>query len=295
MPRLRFRKRLPNGKQANKVYDTDKSVLICQTPKGYLYKKKNYLEFYLYRPNGKTFDEKITRDLPWEEAGQLCHQFGTKQMYDALFTVRKKSTNSRTGPHRTIILDDRTRIMAMRQAYRLHMSLTEFVRFLIQKWDDYHWSTLFSYHFFFPWRSLNITEAFSFFLIFRVVRHHLAVARCPFSPNESGQARPRSAHFAQKTTRLWEFSQQVGRFILVIYSVLNRALASTVRHAPWGFFCPLGGNFPCDGISHVSMHCFCTVWGNILRVYYSITPIKITEQWEKNKRWFLRQRDEKNF
>lgn len=138
MPRFRFRQRLPNGKQANRVYDTDKSMLICQTPKGYLYKKKSHLEFFLYRSSGKTFDEKITRELPWEEASKLCREYAPKEVYDSLFTVLKKSTNARTGPHRMITLDDRTRVMAMRQAYKLHMSLTDFVRFLIQKWDDYH-------------------------------------------------------------------------------------------------------------------------------------------------------------
>ena len=122
----------------SRQYDPDKAIFICHTPDGDLYKKKNFLEFYLYHPNGKTNKEKITMDLPWETARQYTLKYGTKDMHDKLFTVWKKSTNSHTGPHSTINLDDRTRTMALRQAYKLHMSLAEFVRMLIQKYDDYH-------------------------------------------------------------------------------------------------------------------------------------------------------------
>ena len=137
MPRFIFRRR-ENGKQIFKQYDTDKSLFICHTPDGDLYKKKVRLEYFIYNSSGKTLDEKIKRDILWKDAEKLCRQYGTKETYDQLFTIRKKSTNAHTGPHSTINLDDRTRIMAHRAACNLGMNLTEFVRFLIQKWDDYH-------------------------------------------------------------------------------------------------------------------------------------------------------------
>lgn len=138
MPRYVLERRI-NGKKIYRVYDTDKSMFICNTPKGTLYKKKSYLEFWLYHPKkNKKIDEDITRELSWEDARKLTLEYGSRDIYNKLFTVWKKSTNSRTGPHGTINLDDRTRTMALRCAYKLHMSLAEFVRMLIQKWDDYH-------------------------------------------------------------------------------------------------------------------------------------------------------------
>ena len=129
-----------NKKQVRHAYDTDTSMLLCQTPKGKLYKKQKSTEFFLYHPVGSKKDiaTDITRDLSWEEARQLTHDYGTKDVYNQIFTVWKKSTNSHTGPHSYVTLDDRTRTMAIRHAHKLNTSVTQFVRMLIQKWDDYH-------------------------------------------------------------------------------------------------------------------------------------------------------------
>lgn len=139
MPKYWYRKRI-NGKQIFRTYDPDKSMFICQTPKGKLYKKKNFMEFYLYHPAGpkRCLETDITRDVPWVEAEKLAHENAPKDVHDKIFRVWKKSTNSHTGPHSTVILDDRTRTMAMRHAHKLNTSVTQFVRMLIQKWDDYH-------------------------------------------------------------------------------------------------------------------------------------------------------------
>ena len=139
MPKYVF-ERWIDKKKVYRTYDTDKSQFICQTPKGKLYKKKVFMEFYLYHPVGtkKSIDTDITRDVPWVEADRLAREYAPKDLYDKIFRVWKKSTNSHTGPHSYVILDDRTRTMAMRHAHKLNTSVTQFVRMLIQKWDDYH-------------------------------------------------------------------------------------------------------------------------------------------------------------
>ena len=139
MPKYVFERRI-DGKQVYRTYDTDKNDLICQTPRGKLLKKKKTMEFYLYHPAGpkKNFDADITRDLPWVEASKLAEQYAPKETYDKIFRVWKKSTNTHTGPHSDVHLDDRTRTIAMRHAHKLNTSVTQFVRMLIQKWEDYH-------------------------------------------------------------------------------------------------------------------------------------------------------------
>ena len=138
MKPIRFYVKTYRGKKAYKKYDVDKSILICKSPQGMLYKKRTRtLEFFLYHPEGKTNKDKITMNVPWDEAAKICYQYGTKEDYTLYFTMRKKSTSVKHAPHTSVTLDSRSRIMAQRGASRRNMNVTEFIRFLIQKYDDY--------------------------------------------------------------------------------------------------------------------------------------------------------------
>ena len=52
----------------------------------------------------------------------------------------------------------------------------------------------------------------------------------------------------KKTTRSPRFlSKDLGRFILVFYDALNRAVSPARQLFAWGFFCPWGGKGLCKG------------------------------------------------
>ena len=61
-----------------KCYDTKTGTAVCQTPKGYLYRKYHSIEYFL-------FDGKNIIPIPMTEARELCSQHGTKAQFDALF------------------------------------------------------------------------------------------------------------------------------------------------------------------------------------------------------------------
>ena len=140
MPKITFEVKSYRGKKSQKIYNLDTAILICKTPEGILYKKKaGTLEFFLYHPQEKKNKDKITMNVPWDKAANLCRSYAPRDVYENLFTLRNKSTNKHSGPHQCVVLDDRTRVMAMRNASMRGMNVTQFIRYLIQNYDDYHY------------------------------------------------------------------------------------------------------------------------------------------------------------
>ena len=69
-----------NGKK----YNTDTGQCICQTVKGYLYRKYNSLEYFLCDRHHKTITP-----VSFREAKELCNKYGTKEQYDSMFVPSK--------------------------------------------------------------------------------------------------------------------------------------------------------------------------------------------------------------
>ena len=121
-----------NGKR----YNPDKSIHICNTPNGILYRKKSgSTEFYLYNPGGKTNAEKIT-SLSWADANNTVKTYGSRELWMKYFTAMDKSTNNNDGGSTQVRLDSYHRIKAQRNADRRGMNLTEYIKWLITKDDD---------------------------------------------------------------------------------------------------------------------------------------------------------------
>ena len=119
-----------------KRYNPDKSIRICETPNGILYRKKSgSTEFYLYNSTGKTNAEKIT-SVPWPDANNLVKTYGTKEQWMDYFTTYGKDTNPHKSGSSVVRLDSYHRIKAQRNADRRGMNMTEYIKFLIDKDDS---------------------------------------------------------------------------------------------------------------------------------------------------------------
>jgi len=80
-----------NGKVIKgKRYNPDKSVLLCQTPYGYLYQKKGAHSFYLASRNRLNYEP-----VTYQRAEELIKVHGTWKQHQELFTVStsKKRTS----------------------------------------------------------------------------------------------------------------------------------------------------------------------------------------------------------
>ena len=120
----------------NLRFNNDKSELICTTPEGTLFRKKsNSRKFYLYNSHGKTNKEKYT-EITWSEASNLVRTYGTSEQWMNLFTVLDKSTKTNSGEKSPIYLDAYHRIKVQRNADRLGISMTEYVKRLIDRDDN---------------------------------------------------------------------------------------------------------------------------------------------------------------
>ena len=116
-----------------KVYNPEKSILICNSPKGTLYKKKTRaLEYYLYR---KTSGEPEITSLSWVDAKEICRTYGTRDTFNEFFTVRGKDTNPKKGKS-PVYLDSLHRMKAIRNASMLNMNVTQYVKYLIDMHDN---------------------------------------------------------------------------------------------------------------------------------------------------------------
>lgn len=118
-----------DGKWKGKVFDTDKSIFVCHTPQGDLYKKKFYNEFFTWK-NG---DEKPIV-VSWADANELVRVHGTREQHLNMFTTYGASTSA-TKNTMQIELDEYHAIKAKRNASRLNLTVRKYVCRLIDK-DD---------------------------------------------------------------------------------------------------------------------------------------------------------------
>lgn len=124
-----------DGKWKSKIYDTDKSKFLCDTPFGKLFQKNGRSkEFFFYNTEGasKGHIESIT----WSEASNIVNTYGTREQWIKEFTAMEKSTNSNDGGSTQIRLDSYHRIKAMRNADRLGLGITEYIKRLIDRDDN---------------------------------------------------------------------------------------------------------------------------------------------------------------
>ena len=119
-----------------KMYNVEKSIYLCDTPQGTLYKKKGRAtDFYLYNPDGKTNREKYVI-VSWADANNLTKTYGDRDVHLQWFSTVDKSTDpSKTG-NSVIRLDDYHRMKVMRNADKLGISMREYVMRLIDKDDE---------------------------------------------------------------------------------------------------------------------------------------------------------------
>ena len=118
-----------------KAYDPDKAKFICQTPQGKLYKKPRKCCFYLFNPQGKTKHDKI-KEVSYLEAKELIRANGTREQYCEYFSVYDANGKFKTGKTGHITLDETHRIKAIRNASALSMGISEFICYIIDKYDD---------------------------------------------------------------------------------------------------------------------------------------------------------------
>ena len=120
-------------KRKQKVFDTDKSIYLCNTPDGKLYRKKNKVEFFIWKDG--TNNPYI---VSWADANNYVKTYGTREQYIQLFTAFDKSTTWNKGKGTNINIDAYHRIKVERNAERLHLSMQAYIYRLIDRDDDNH-------------------------------------------------------------------------------------------------------------------------------------------------------------
>ena len=116
-----------------KIYDTDKSVFLCPTPQGNLYKKKTSAEFYTWKNES---ENPVT--VSWADANNLVKTYGPRDLHLKMFTAYQASTNSEDGGTLGITIDAYHKIKAQRNAAAHNISVREYICRLIDKDDDSH-------------------------------------------------------------------------------------------------------------------------------------------------------------
>lgn len=120
----------------NRWFNTAKSTLLCQTPDGTLYQKRgSSREFYLYNANGETNAKKYV-PVSWSDASNYVKTYGTKQQWIDKFTVMDKDTGTKNSGKTMYDLDPYHRLKAQRNADRLGMTVTGYIKYLIDRDDD---------------------------------------------------------------------------------------------------------------------------------------------------------------
>lgn len=120
-------------KWKRKIYDTEKSMFICHTPQGDLYKKRGSSQsFYVWGTDG------VPQDITWADANNLTKTFGDRDTHLKLFTTLRASTDQRDGNTTQVRIDSYHRIKAWRNAERLNLSLQGYIYRLIDRDDDNH-------------------------------------------------------------------------------------------------------------------------------------------------------------
>ena len=138
-----YDKKLKHG--VNRTYNTDAAEFICSVPNGRLYKKKRKCTFFIYNPRGKTKREQIT-DVLYPDAKELVRTHGTKEQFCKFFSVLNPDGSYKTGKTH-IDIDEVHRVKLIRNASLTGMGMSEFVAYLIDKYDDNgHYNKSFQTH-----------------------------------------------------------------------------------------------------------------------------------------------------
>lgn len=117
-----------------KHYIPSKSLIICETPNGTLYRKKSgSTEFYLFRAEGETARQKIT-PLTWAEANNLTKTYAPREVHLKYFSTYGKETDQNKDSQ-TFSIDRYHVIKLQRNADAHHMRMTEYIKYLIDR-DD---------------------------------------------------------------------------------------------------------------------------------------------------------------
>jgi len=138
MTKIRYNDRYKdeNGKVHYRTnrFDTEKSDYICNTPNGRLYRKRGRKPcYYLFHERAETERDHITV-VSWKEANQLCRTYGTKLLHQKYFTINGKTDH--VDKTRNLRLSQRDWVKVDRNADFLKMNATEFIRYLINKYDS---------------------------------------------------------------------------------------------------------------------------------------------------------------
>ena len=141
MPKITLYKYDPNRKRyCPSIFDTDKSIFLCQVPGGKLYRRKQLCVFFIYNPRGKDKKEKI-RVIPYNEAKELVRVHGTKELYCEYFTVLNADGSQKKKSRRSAVyIDPAHKIRLQRTAALLGVDMTRCIQLLIDKYDsmDHH-------------------------------------------------------------------------------------------------------------------------------------------------------------
>ena len=120
----------------NRYYNIGKSILVCETPRGKLYKKTGRgVDFFLYDKDGETNAKKYI-DVSWADANNLTKTYGSREMQDKYFSLFEKSTDQNNGRYTSINLDEYHSLKAFRNAQAHNMSMTTYIKYLIDKEDE---------------------------------------------------------------------------------------------------------------------------------------------------------------
>lgn len=119
----------------HRVYNTDASTFICSVPNGRLFKKPRKCNFFIYNPRGKTNSEQI-REVPYLEAKELIKTHGTREQYCKYFSILNADGSYKKKGGTRINIDEFHRVKLFRNASLLGMDMSEFVEYLIDKYDN---------------------------------------------------------------------------------------------------------------------------------------------------------------
>lgn len=112
-----------------RIYDSEKSKEICNTPHGVLFRKRSG-EFWLYNKS-----KAEVKPMSWVEANDLIKQYGTREQYLDIFTLYGGRKGGNPGH---IFIDGKHMLRARRNADKHRMSVTTYINYLIDRDDNSH-------------------------------------------------------------------------------------------------------------------------------------------------------------
>ena len=107
-----------------KLYDTDKSEFICESPLGQIFRKKTGLGEY-FACNGDTIIA-----LEYDTAKEIAKSNASADVHDKLFSLKGKDTAKKII---SITLSDYDKLRMRRQSARRKMSMSEYISWLIDQ------------------------------------------------------------------------------------------------------------------------------------------------------------------